>query len=330
MLYLNATNKIVSVKPEPAVAAPGDKITLTAYVTDGNNTPVSGATVSWLFTGDESVSTSETDSSGIAILEVTSLAAGVLFYQVYLGSDASDAVYAEACFYNEDLIPPFVPNGMDGELDQYDVEEGVSVIIEQYGTAGPGDIITFWWDNIHSYTTQIANPDTDLPLTIDITNDFPPACLADGDYQLFYQYRDEAKNNIVSLPVTVSVTAGSLAPSLAAPTFPDGDDDGWINVNEASGGTPIQIAYEGMAPNDLLSVTWQLYDEDHMEVLTAQLPYQVTSDDISQGYCQVLVPEGDIPAVQRGSAQSWYQMTPANGGNVQSSYVGEIGVDTVA
>lgn len=332
MFYLDATNKIASVKPEPAVAAPGDTITLSAYVTDESNEPVSGVTVTWLNMKDDTdTSTSDTDSSGIATLDVERDTTGVQFYQVYLGSDTADAVEAEACFYGDSLDNTLVvPNGMDGVLDEYDVGEGVQAIIGRYDSAFTGDYITFWWDNIHSYSLLISDPDTDFPITIDISNNFPPACLADGDYQVFYQYRDESQNNYVSAPLAISVAAGALAPTLAAPTFEDGED-GWINIDEASGGTNLQIAYEGMAAGDILDTTWQLYDEDHMEVLTAKLDsYTVLSTDLETGYCLVLVPEDDIPAVQRGSAQAWYQMTPVNGGSIQSSEVGEIGVDTVA
>lgn len=330
MSTVNATNTIASVTAEPLNQKPGGQITLTASVLDDTGAPASGVTVTWVNLRDQSSTDSVTDLSGLATLTVNSDTQAVIGYAAYVDDDTSTVALGEACFYNSDIPHVFVPNGMDGELDKYDVAQGVQVVIDVFKEVWPRDKLTFWWDDIHSFSTEIHSIKDDFPITIDITNTFPPACLANGTYELFYQYIDQAGNHVASVPWFVTVTGGSMPPTLPAPEFPEGND-GWINAKEASDGTYLQIAYPGIAANDRLSVTWQVYNEEHMQLTTLNLPVTLAADDIIDGtYCLVNVPADAIPSVQRGSAQAWYVMTPANGDDVQSSAVGLIGVDTIA
>lgn len=331
MSTVNATNTISSVTAEPLSAAPGDEVTLTAVVLDDTGAPAAGVTVTWVTLSDQKSTTSVTDDSGVATLSVESDSPELITYAVYVDDDSSTAMLAEARFYDENTPRVFVPNGMDGELDQYDVAEKVQVIIEPFDEARAEDVLTFWWDDIHSYTMQVVDPATDFPLTIDVSNTFPPACLANGTYELFYQYIDTRKNVLVSPPWTVSVTGGVLPPTLAAPEFPQAADDGWINKREADEGIQIHVNYTGMAVNDQIDLTWQLYDEKHIQIDTLIIPsYTVVQDDLDQGYVEIILTPDQVPPVQSGSAQAWYTMTPANHGDVQSSIVGEVGVDTIA
>lgn len=331
MFTVNATNTIASVTAEPLSAAPGNEVTLTAVVLDDTGAPASGVTVTWVNLTDQSTKTSATDSTGEATLAVESDIATYIPYAVYVDDDSSTAMLAEARFYDTNTPPVFLPNGMDGELDQYDVAAKVEVIIEQFKDARAGDVLTFWWDDIHSFTKQIFDPATDLPLTIDISTTFPPACLANGSYELFYQYIDNRQNVRVSPPWTVSVTGGVLPPTLSAPEFPQAADDGWINKREADAGIQIHVNYTDMAVNDQIDLTWQLYDEKHIQIDTLIIPtYAVVQDDLDQGYVEFILTTDQVPYVQSGSAQAWYTVTPANHGDIQSSIVGEVGVDTIA
>lgn len=331
MSTVNATNTIASVTAEPLSAKPGTDVTLTAVVLDANGAPASGVTVTWVTLLDQKSTTSVTDATGVATLSVESDIAAFIPYAVYVDDDSSTATLTEARFYNTNTPRVFVPNGMDGELDQYDVAAQVQVIIEPFDDARTGDILTFWWDDIHSFTKQVTDPSTDFPLTIDISNSFPPACLANGTYELFYQYIDPRDNVRVSMPWSVSVTGGVLPPTLAAPEFPQAADDGWINKREADEGIEIDVSYTGMAINDQIDLTWQLYDEKHIQIDTLILPTQtVVQGDLDQGYVKFTLTTDQVPPVQSGSAQAWYTMTPANHGDVQSSIVGEVGVDTIA
>ncbi|WP_312213388.1 hypothetical protein [Pseudescherichia sp.] len=330
MSTVNTVNTIASVTAEPLSAAPGTEITLTAVVLDENGAPASGATVTWVSLNDQTSTTSDTDATGVATYFVQSDTYAFMPYAVYVDDDTSTATLTEARFYDANTPRVFVPNGMDGELDQYDVAEEVQVIIEPFEEVRAQDVLTFWWDDIHSFTKQVTDPATDFPLAINISNTFPPACLANGTYELFYQYIDTRKNVLVSPPWTVSVTGGVLPPTLPAPTFPQAADDGWINKREADAGIQIDINYTGMLVNDELAVTWQLYDEKHIQIDTLQIPHTVVQDDIDRGYIELILTTDQVPPVQSGSAQAWYTVTPANHGDVQSSIVGEVGVDTIA
>jgi len=329
MSTVNATNTISSITAEPLNAKPGESVTLTAIVLDATGAPASGVTVTWVLLKDQTSTDTVTDDSGLATLTVVSDQAAVIAYAVYVDDDTSTVTLGEARFYDSTLQPIFLPNGMDGELDKYDISNPVEVIIEKFTNARADDIITFWWDDIHSFTTQVLDPDTDFPITIDITNTFPPACLSNGTYQLFYQYFDPHGNYAVSVPWTVDVTGGELPPTLPAPEFPQGDD-GWINKREADEGTQINVAYDGIAENDQITLTWQVSDEKHVQMNNVVISHPVSADEYAQGFAQIVLSADDVPAVQNGSAEAWYVVTPANHGDVQSSIVGEIGVDTIA
>lgn len=330
MSIVNATNTIASVACEPKSAKPGTDVILTAVVLDDTGAPASGVTVTWVSLSDQTSTTSVTDASGVATQSVHSDIATFIPYAAYVDDDTSTATLTEARFYDADTPRVFVPNGMDGELDQYDVAAQVQVIIEPFDQARALDVLTFWWDDVHSFTMQIDDPTTDLPLSIDISNTFPPACLANGTYELFYQYIDTRENVRVSKPWTVTVTGGVLPPTLPAPAFPQAADDGWINKREADAGIKVDINYTGMLANDQIALTWQLYDEKHIQINTLQIPYTVVQADIDQGYVEITLTTDQVPPVQSGSAQAWYTVTPANHGDVQSSIVGEVGVDTIA
>lgn len=323
-----ATNTIAAITAEPLNTRPGDTIILTATVLDDAGLPVSGVTVTWVEQRTQVKTEATTDSSGQATQQVTSDTPAVIVYAAFI-DDVSTAALTEACFYDANVPPVYVPNGMDGELDKYDIAQQVQVVIDAFSAIRLRDKVVFWWDNIHRYSTEIHSLTDDFPIVIDITDTFPPTCLADGTYELFYQYYDKEGNGGASVPWRVTVTGGGMTPTLPAPTFPEGAD-GWININEASDGTQLNIAYNDLASNDQLSVTWQVADEQGIQITSINIPYIVTADNVAEGYCLVDIPAEAIPGVQRGSAQAWYVMTPANGDDVQSSAVGKVGVDTVA
>lgn len=322
-------NTISSLTVKPMDALPGTDEVFSALVVDADGVPVVGATVTWNCEDSAALSatTSDTDSKGVATVTVNSAYAGVLAVTANVGS--SYAV-ATANYARSSLKPVFIPNGMDGELDIYDLKNDVQVVINSYDQASAGDTLIFHWDNVHRSTKAITNPAVDFPITFDITNDFPPACLASGTYSVFYQYTDQAGNINVSLPVNLTISGGNLPATLAAPTFSEGKD-GWINLKEANtdGGTPVQITYEGMTEGDSLHVTWQGYDESGIAIPDTyyEVDYAVTADDADAQLCAVVVPTDSIMPIVKGTAQADYLLTPVSGGDKQQSVAAEVGVD---
>lgn len=319
-----------SVSADPIVAAPGTSVVVSAALVDATGAPApAGETVTW--SADDmsilDVQTSDTDDSGIANVTVTSPASGVLAVTATVGTSSVPAVVR---YYDASLPQPFVPNGMDNELDQYDLAEDVQVIINEYANAALGDIVIFHWDEIHSYTVEITDLETDFPISLNVTANFPPACLADGDYELFYEHTDIAGNIDVSTPLDVSVSGGNLPGTLTEPSFPEGTD-GWINLNEANsdGGTPVNMMWNGLAVGDSVHLVWQGYDQSGIAISASlyEVDHLVTSEDFAAGSCSEIVPTDYIMPIVKGTAQAYYQLTPVSGESDQLSVAATINVD---
>jgi hypothetical protein len=325
-----STNQIANLTITPMDALPGVDEMIAAQVVDADGAPVAAdVDVTWSCTDTNALSalTSKTNDKGIATVTANADYPGIL--PVTASVDGNTAL-ASARFCSTSLKTAFVPNGMDGTLDTYDLKNDVQAVVDAYKNVAAGDLLTFYWDDVHHYTMTVTNPATDFPLTLDITNDFPAACLANGEYCVFYQYLDISGNLNISLPLNLQVSGGHLPATLPAPTFPEGKD-GWINLNEANSnsGTPVNMSWAGMATGDTVHVTWKGFDESGIVIAASvyTTDYTVTSDDLTTGYCSLVVPTDNILAIVKGSAQADYLMTPRGGGAEQQSVYASINVD---
>ncbi|MBL5922476.1 Ig-like domain-containing protein [Lelliottia amnigena] len=334
-------NRVSVVRVSPVDAVPGvtTTITLSATVVDIDNVPVSGATVTWHNTLDEVGvnETSDTDASGVAILDVklTDLTAGLSVFPfiAYLDSDPSTGTTGTIRLASTDNPIPQINDGGDFKIDQYDIASGVTITIQAYPDATRGDLVNFYWDDIHSLGKTIADPATDFPWVINAKTSLPPECLVNGQYSLYYQFRDSNGNFGVSMPRKETVNGSQPAPTLLAPDFPEADGNGgWINSMLALNGTPASVTWKNMQKGDLVNLTWVVYDQNGVQLLLDdQFAGTVTDEQVTAGSMDITVPSTDIPqGIQNGSAKAWYTMTPANGSDLQSSAVANVGIDTKA
>lgn len=314
----------------PMCAKSGESEVISVLVVDAQALPKAGVTVNWSseITGVLSDESSVTDDKGIAQVTVTSDISFIGAFLIEATVGAANVVIT-ARFSDPTIPPVFVPNGMDGELDQYDLKGGVQAIIDEYAHATVGDTLIFYWDAVHHYTKQITNIATDFPITIDVTNNFPPACLTNGTYSVFYEYIDSSRNVNISRSLNLTVSGGELPATLPEPTFTEGRD-GWINYNEATrdGGTPIAIIYPNMAIGDSLHVTWRGYDESGIIIPASvfETDYTVLDTDLTDG-CSVVVPTDSIMPIVVGTAQADYLLTPVDGSDKQQSVYAAVQVD---
>lgn len=317
---------IVNISVDPMVVLPGVNELISVMVVDDASQPApAGTTVTWScsFPGSLEGTTSVTDASGIAVMTVISDQSGISTVTATVGSSSKDIV---ARFYDVNLAPPFVPNGMDGVLDKYDIANVVQLIVEQYPNANTGDFLTVYWDDIHHYTQEITDLATDFPLTLDVTHNFPPACLNNGSYCVFYEYVDKVGNANVSTPLNLTVTGMTLPP----PVFTE-DSDGWIDAQEAIslGGTPLAIpAYLGISVGDVVTTYWQgLVDGIPVASATDTQTYPVTSSDLQSGF-SVVIPTSKITPVGIGEGQAYYSVLFSDGQSGISP-TATINIDTV-
>lgn len=329
-VFLSAGETVLSVKSEPMAAAPGEDIIFSVTLINADSTPAGGVSVSLVKTEDgTTIGPVITDASGVAMFDaVTRANPGVDFYQVYIETTATESI-GQARFYDSNIKYPTVTNAMDDHaLNEYEIATGVQMIVPAYHNVAVGDYLTYYWDD-EFHASHSIEAITDLPLTLDVNTQFPPSCLVDGNYEVFYQYLDEAGNANVSAPWTLTVSGGNQPATLTPPSAPEADD-GWININDAANGTDIVLSYNNMQANDAITLTWQVYDEGKVVITSVQYDYSVLAADVTNGFCTITILATDIPSVQRGSADIWYTMQPANGEALQTSEVEHIGVDTVA
>src|SRR5476649_2037531 len=270
----------------PMVAAINTPEVITAKVVaaDGTAAPA-GTDVTWTTTaGNEdalSATTSKTDALGIAKVTVTSAYEGIVPVKASVGSSYK---LAAARYQSGNVTAPYVFGSLDGDIDEYDLKNDIVVKVPKYNNEAIGDSIIFYWDNVHHTSIDITAKNLNSVISINITQTFPPACLIDGKYQLFYEHIDEANNPEVSKPMEVTVTGGKLPSTLPEPTFPEATT-GLINNRkaESEGGTPVEIAYLKMAADDILHLVWEGYNDSNFNIPEAnyEVEYPVTAADVT-------------------------------------------------
>ncbi|TPG65020.1 Ig-like domain-containing protein [Ewingella americana] len=319
----------------PMVAAINTPEVITAKVVaaDGTAAPA-GTDVTWTTTaGNEdalSATTSKTDALGIAKVTVTSAYEGIVPVKASVGSSYK---LAAARYQSGNVTAPYVLGSLDGDIDEYDLKNDIVVKVPKYNNEAIGDSIIFYWDNVHHTSIDITAKNLNSVISINITQTFPPACLIDGKYQLFYEHIDSNQNIAVSKPCAVTVTGGTLPASLPEPTFPEATT-GTININKArsDGGTPIDMTYLKMTAGDILHVVWEGYSESNINLPDSnyEVDHVVTADEVTAKLASEVIPTANIMAIPTGSAQAYYKLTPVSGGDTATSVVAEVNVDTQA
>jgi len=323
----------IVVSPMVAKSNATETISVKVVSADGS-APSTPVTVNWVadvgLHGKLAADSSLTNTAGIAEVTFTSDNEG--FFPIKASIEGGNSYKVTAARYqNDEVKAPYVLNSLDGEIDEYDLKSDITVRIPPYPSSKVGDTVVFYWGEIHHTSIEITAANLATNISINITQTFPPACLIDGKYQLFYEHIDEANNPEVSKPMEVTVTGGKLPSTLPEPTFPEATT-GLINNRkaESEGGTPVEIAYLKMAADDILHLVWEGYNDSNFNIPEAhyEVEYPVTAADVTAKKVTLVVPTDNITAIGEGTAQAYYELTPASGGDKETSAVAEVNVDT--
>lgn len=220
----------------------------------------------------------------------------------------------------------------DYTIDEYDIKAGLELIIPSYQDAKINDTIRVVWGDVRNETYKITSLDQ-LPMNIDILNDYPPECHADGLYDVYYIVLDEYENENPSDHLMLTIDAGEHVGTLPAPEVPDAAP-GYINYKAAEDGVEVDITYDDMAAGDIITLTVQGYDkETDQQKFTKTYPaYTVTAADESAGTAKLAtqVTLADMQEIgEEAYALFWYTVTPISGEAVETSATFETIVDVV-
>ena len=332
---------IISSLTTSSSALPNDG-TLTAQLAatvmdDATQNPVEGVTVTWNVTGPGStdVPSSTTDVSGEALANLKATGDGNIRVQATTADDTVGKVINVTA--SEPIPAPVVLNtSLDDQytLDQYDIDFGVTAIIDYFPGAANGQQVTFYWGK---FTRQfvINDPQNQFPYAINVSNDLPPEALNDGKYPVYYVVSDAAGNSASSSALTITVVnGGHTAPTLTAPEVPAADP--YININDAYSGVTVTVAYPSMAEGDLIQFYWLAYDKDGNKIQQACTggQYTVISGDTE---CTFDISTADDASLffpagigYEGTADAYYTVTAAGQTIIQLSHTKTCLVDTVA
>jgi hypothetical protein len=164
----------------------------------------------------------------------------------------------------------------------------------------------------HSFTVPIAAPYVSV--------------IGKGSASSWYVVQPAGGGNPESSD-TATVLIDTSQSILPAPFFPEGND-GWIDSEEASDGTPVSVpAYPGIAIDDVVTVNWQGMVNNSPVTGTAwNIKRTISAADLATGF-SVTVPASDIVPVQLGTGQAWYQVA-FNDGNTGISTTAVVNIDT--
>jgi hypothetical protein len=307
--------------------------TVTAIIHDDTGAVAANVEVDWVVTGGVlSAPSSTSDENGVATIDVTASAAGMVKVTATTADDATGKsvnIYASA-----PLTAPTVSGATAADLytlDYYDLKLGVQMVIPHYLNAAAGDTLTFFWGN-YSHADTLSNPSTQLPMVIDISNDIPPDELQDGNYSVYYTATDAAGNASYSsaLPVVV-YNGGETSPTLTRPGIPAAAD-GYINIADASNDVEVDVAYASMAAGDLITLYWPAMDANGNAIMaaTTSIPYTAVAGDTSHAF---MVPSAlffpNSGEGYEGSVSAYYTVQPQGATTVELSYSVDVTVDTV-
>ncbi|WP_146181440.1 Ig-like domain-containing protein [Aeromonas sp. HMWF016] len=215
--------------------------------------PVPNATVNWTVTGGGSIdsASSKTDKDGKATTILTGNKNGIVTVAATTSDDTTGM--SAKVFIVTGLEKPQVLNGEDGTLDHYDLLFGVTTIIPIFEVTSDV-VITFYWGEM-SKEISIQN-NSQLPYTVDISNNFPSEALNPGKHHVYYEVKDIASNIQISSGVDIDIEdSGAVSPTLEAPSVPMAND-GYINSDDALSGVVVKVTNQSFAVGDTVTVYW--------------------------------------------------------------------------
>lgn len=311
--------------------------TVTAIIHDDTGAAApAGTTVTWTLSpaasGTLSVTSSVTDNTGAATVDLTATANGLL---TVTATTADDATGKGTGIFASDALPaPSVSGATAADqytLDYYDLQLGVQMTIPHYPNAAAGDTVTFYWGD-YSHPDTLTDPSTQLPMTINISTDIPPAYLSDGNYPVYYTASDAAGNVSYSsaLPVVIA-NGGQTTPTLTRPSIPAGAD-GYINIADATNGVEVDVTYPSMAVGDVITLYWPAVDASSTPIpaATTSLAYTAVAGDTTHAFT--------VPSVlffpyagqgYQGSVDAYYTVQPQGSSALTLSFDSSVTVDTV-
>ncbi|WP_336854498.1 hypothetical protein [Pseudescherichia vulneris] len=230
------------------------------------------------------------------------------------------------------LAAPTVLNASESDnytIDKYDIKAGLVLEIPKYSNPLPNDIVLVHWAD-YQQQYAVINPDEDLPIEIDVLDDYPPVYHGDGTYDVWYEVTDTHANHNASEHLTLIIDAGERVATLPAPTSEDAAP-GYINYDAASDGVQVDIAYSTLAAGDAITLTMQGYDEtSNMLKFSSTYAYTVTAADVTAGTVEITIPLEDMQQIGESAyALFWYTVAPADGSAVETSETFRTVVDVV-
>lgn len=314
---------IPSVTASPIAALPGTPVTLTAVIQNADGTQAgAGVTVHWeVISGELFISlsgnTSVTDNAGIATIQAMSGApsGGMVSISVDTASTMCGIHFSDPLF----SAPAVVNAEMDHSLDGNEIALGVSVYIPEPPNnivAQPGDLITFYWDNIKNMTYVVPNPPI-FPYYINVSQDFSATCFYDGFYELLYDYTTLVGNTHSSMSFPLEISGNPAPKTLPSPTFPQADASGTLNYSSVieKAGTDMKVSYTGMTEGDLVTAKWCGYQTSPDSPIPGTIWSQartLTADDIVAQHTLFHIPESVITPAIDAHAQGCYQVVSLN------------------
>ncbi|QMM55238.1 hypothetical protein HVX06_22170 (plasmid) [Enterobacter sp. RHB15-C17] len=295
-----------------------------------------GTPVTWAATGAGAVdNTTSTTSAGVATALLTANDSGD--GTINITATTADDLIGKTAHVSvfEPLAAPVVNGATTDDqftLDYYDLQIGVELSIPHYSGAAANDTVTFFWGEAYSNSKVLTDPNSELPWVINVTEDCPPACLADGEYQVYYTARDVAGNATDSSYLNLKVSdGGETAPTLAKPEVPVAND-GYINIDDTTQGVTVTASYASMVAGDVITLYWTAMDVDGNQIDAASTvtpAYTVvdgeTSHDWDMPY-DMFYPDG---IGFEGSFEAYYTVMVAGETALELSHSTTGQIDTV-
>lgn len=237
---------------------------------------------------------------------------------------------------NAALSAPVISNASEDDnytIDKYDARAGISLAVYEYAGAEDADSVKVFWGTVRSESYTIFNVTSDLPLEVNILDEWPPECHADGTYDVYYTVTDRYGNVSESEHVPLVIDAGLNPGTLPAPVVPDAAP-GYINYAAASDGVDVQIAYPGMVAGDVIQLVMNGYDaaSDIEKFASAYAPYTVTAADVTALKVDMakIVTLADMQKIgENAYALFWYSVMPFGATNAETSVTLQVTVDVV-
>jgi hypothetical protein len=329
------------------VGAIGDKISLSARVTDDKGAPQK-VTVNWSVTPAKDgvkldADAVDTDAdTGLAANSVTSTSAAALIIKAAVKDGPSAEL--SVGFSTADLSAPSIPEaGSDHELDAEQTAGLVQAVIKRHSDAEIGDIYSLFWGN---NTAERADDGTaaTFPWVMDVKKTFSASdVLADGEYGIYYTILDTSGNLSYSPSFILKVTGGNYINSVyEKPRFPELKDN-TINADSISNehsGVMVKVTYPQdndkakISAGDVITLFMKVYDKNN-EILLIDTKKVATvtiaQDEITNNKIEFYLP-GSAVSDEKDTFDNvrgmfWYSVEGVE--NSGTSYTQTLVIDTV-